>query len=129
MTLPLSDVLHLQDELRQFSKEELTLGTKYHLERYLEEIKAITTPVETQRNELIKKLSNGTGTIPGQVTDDQGGVKPNPVMREFTEQFSALLTVEVELPLYDFKVSLESIEDLKSTNTYPLIFKHFVYSI
>jgi hypothetical protein len=114
-------LLQLQDELRQFAREELSLGFKYTLEVYMEKLRTLVKPAETQRDELIKRLSNGTNNIPGELEG-----KPNPAHAEFVKLWGEVLGTEAELPEKPLSIPLTLLEGIKSTHTYPLIFKHFV---
>ena len=125
----ISTLLHLQEELNQFSKEKLTLGLKYKLAIFMEDLKKLTIPVETQRNNLIKELSGGTNTIPQEIENAEGTKIPNPKFTEFTTQFSSLLNTEASLPSTTKFICLEDIEKLESEFTYPLIFKHLTYKL
>jgi len=120
----ISTLLHLQDELRKFSTEKLTLGLKYKVEVYFEELKKLTTPVETQRVQRIKDLTNGGNNIPQEVDG-----KSNPVFEQFIKEYQELLDSPSSLPANEKFINLEVIESIQTENTYPLIFKYLVYKL
>jgi len=124
--ITISTLLHLQDELRKFSTEKLTLGFKYKLEIYFEKLKTLTAPVETQRVALINELSKGTGKIEPEIEVEGKPNKPNPIFEEFVNQYKELLETKIELPESSFKIPFTLIENLESEHSYPLIFKYLI---
>lgn len=122
--ITIATLLHLQDELRNFSKEKLSLGLKYKLEIYFEELKKRTTPIETQRVARIKELSNGGNNIPQEIEG-----QANPVFDQFVKEYQELLESPTELPSMDKFIHLDVISSIETNNTYPLIFKHLVYEL
>lgn len=116
-----STLLHLAEELRQFTQELLPLGTKYSVERYLRQVKELVEPAEAQRNELVLSLSGGSQSIPSHID----GVL-NPIYEEYSLAWADLLKEPVDLPSPVLRIPLEKIESIETTKTYPTVFEYCV---
>ena len=143
----LSDLLQLEVELLGITNnetneviftgllnQELTMSTKYWLSELVEVVQKEKKAINALREELIKKYGEeddkGVLGIPYYIASDEVDADGNPVMITnpkaiaFQNEYNELISQEKTIRVPKFE--LDTLKDIKSKETYPLVMKHLI---
>jgi hypothetical protein len=143
----LSDLLQLEVELLGITNnetnevmftgllnQELTMSTKYWLSELVEIVQKEKKAINALREELIKKYGEEDETgvigIPYSIASDEVDADGNPVMIAnpkaiaFQKEYSELISQEKTIRVPKFE--LDTLKDIKSKETYPLVMKYLI---
>jgi uncharacterized membrane protein YheB (UPF0754 family) len=143
----LSDLLQLEVELLGITNnetnevmftgllnQELTMSTKYWLSELVEVVQKEKKAINALREELIKKYGEEDETgvigIPYSIASDEVDADGNPVMIAnpkaiaFQKEYSELISQEKTIRVPKFE--LDTLKDIKSKETYPLVMKYLI---
>ena len=143
----LSDLLQLEVELLGITNnetneviftgllnQELTMSTKYWLSELVEVVQKEKKAINALREELIKKYGEeddkGVLGIPYYIASDEVDADGNPVMITnpkaiaFQNEYNELISQEKTIKVPKFE--LDTLKDIKSKETYPLVMKHLI---
>jgi len=108
MKLTLGQILNSAHGLEKLLKEPLPAKVSYRIKRIVDTVSSEAKIIETTRQELVKKYADEQTEKEKKAN---APIKVTKRMQEFQNEFLTLLEEEVEIR--DFKLSFNSIEDVK----------------
>ena len=114
--------------------QELSMSTKYWLSELVEVVQKEKKTIEAFKEELFKKYGevgdDGVLGIPYYVASDEVDADGNPLMVQnpkaiaFQNEYNDLIAQEKTIRVYKFP--LDTLQDIKAKETYPLVMKYLI---